>query len=241
MEGFGIEREDFLRKFLKLPNGIPDSDTFRRLFERLKPDEVSKCLTDWLEITRKKREVVKISKLSGGIRELGIPTVVDRIIEQAIAQKLVSIAEPYFSENSYGFRTKRRAQQAVIKVLEYLNDGYEYIVDIDLEKFFDNVPQDKLMTLVGKLIHDPDTESLIRKYLKAGVMVKGKLNEVIRGWIKLLQNGEHEAEPEENRRTSKNAHEDSHMKTMKNKRKAMLWNEETRCSRVDGKAAYAFT
>lgn len=116
---------------------------------------------------------VEIPKPNGGVRNLGIPSVIDRIIEQAIAQKLTPIAEPHFSENSYGFRPNRRAQQAIIRLLEYLNDGYTYIVDIDLEKFFDNVPQDKLMTLVGKLIHDPDTESLISKYLKAGVMVEG--------------------------------------------------------------------
>ncbi|MDM8158162.1 reverse transcriptase domain-containing protein, partial [Amedibacillus dolichus] len=106
---------------------------------------------------------------------------VDRIIEQAIVQVLTPIAEPHFSEHSYGFRPGRRAQQAVIKLLEYFNDGYTYIVDIDLEKFFDNVPQDKLMTLVGRLIQDPDTESLIRKYLNAGVMVKGKYEVTTKG------------------------------------------------------------
>jgi len=89
-------------------------------------------------------------------------------------QVITPIVEPHFSEKSYGFRPGRRAQQAVIKLLEYLNDGYTYIVDIDLEKFFDNVPQDKLMTLVGKIVKDPDTESLITKYLRAGVMEKGK-------------------------------------------------------------------
>ena len=124
---------------------------------------------------------VEIPKPNGGVRNLGIPNVIDRIIEQAITQVLTPIAEPRFSENSYGFRPKRRAQQAVIKLLEYLNDGYEYIVDIDLEKFFDNVPQDKLMTLVGKLIHDPDTESLISKYLRAGVMVRGQYEKTERG------------------------------------------------------------
>lgn len=124
---------------------------------------------------------VEIPKPNGGVRNLGIPTVIDRIVEQAIMQKLTPIAEPHFSENSYGFRPNRRAQQAVIKLLEYLNDGYEYIVDIDLEKFFDNVPQDKLMTLVGKLIHDPDTESLIYKYLKAGVMVRGRYEKTEKG------------------------------------------------------------
>ena len=120
---------------------------------------------------------VEIPKASGGMRKLGIPTVVDRIIEQAIVQVVSPIVEPYFSEYSYGFRPGRRAQQAVIKLLEYLNDGYTYIVDIDLEKFFDNVPQDKLMTLVHKFINDPDTESLIARYLKAGVMVKGQYEE----------------------------------------------------------------
>lgn len=124
---------------------------------------------------------VEIPKPNGGVRKLGIPTIVDRIIEQAIVQVITPIVEPYFSNYSYGFRPGRRAQQAVIKLLEYLNDGYTYIVDIDLEKFFDNVPQDKLMTLVGKIIKDPDTESLISKYLKAGVMVKGEFEETTLG------------------------------------------------------------
>lgn len=117
---------------------------------------------------------VEIPKPNGGVRKLGIPTITDRIIEQAIVQVITPMVEPHFSESSYGFRPGRNAQQAVIKLLEYLNDGYTYIVDIDLEKFFDHVPQDKLMTLVGKIIGDPDTESLIARYLKAGVMVNGE-------------------------------------------------------------------
>ena len=112
---------------------------------------------------------------------MGIPTVVDRIMEQAMVQKLTPIVEPHFSEYSYGFRPGRSTQQAVIKLLEYLNDGYTYIVDIDLEKFFDNVPQDKLMTLVHNLINDPDTESLIRKYLNAGVMIRERYEETKKG------------------------------------------------------------
>lgn len=124
---------------------------------------------------------VEIPKPNGGVRNLGIPTVVDRVIEQAIVQVLTPIAEPHFSEYSYGFRPNRRAQQAIVKLLEYFNDGYTYIVDIDLEKFFDNVPQDKLMTLVHNLINDPDTESLIRKYLNAGVMIKGKYEATTKG------------------------------------------------------------
>jgi len=150
-------------------------------------DEVMEYLREnWVDIKERiqKRKYkpqpvlrVEIPKAGGGVRKLGIPSVVDRIIEQAIVQRITPMAEPYFSEYSYGFRPNRRAQQAIIKLLEYLNDGYTYLVDIDLEKFFDNVPHDKLMTLVGNIIQDPDTESLISKYLKAGVMVKGKYEE----------------------------------------------------------------
>ena len=154
-------------------------------------DEIDQYLREnWVDIRDKIRRRkykpqpvrrLEIPKPNGGVRNLGIPTVVDRVIEQAIAQVLTPIAEPHFSEYSYGFRPNRRAQQAIVKLLEYFNDGYTYIVDIDLEKFFDNVPQDKLMTLVHNLINDPDTESLIRKYLNAGVMVKGKYEETTKG------------------------------------------------------------
>lgn len=116
---------------------------------------------------------VEIPKPNGGVRKLGIPTVVDRTLQQSIVQILSPIFEAEFQDGSYGFRPGRSCEQAVLKLLEYLNDGYEWIVDIDLEKFFDNVPQDKLMSYVGRVIHDPDTESLIRKYLKSGVMENG--------------------------------------------------------------------
>lgn len=114
---------------------------------------------------------VEIPKPNGGVRKLGIPTVVDRTIQQAIVQVLSPICEPVFSECSYGFRPGRCCQQAIIKALEFMNDGYLWVVDIDLEKFFDNVPQDKLMSYLHRIINDGDTESLIRKFLKAGVMV----------------------------------------------------------------------
>lgn len=120
---------------------------------------------------------VEIPKESGGVRKLGIPSVVDRVIEQAITQVLSPIWEPMFHDHSYGFRPGRRCEQAIIQLLEYFNDGYTWVVDIDLEKFFDNVPQDRLMSLVNQVIHDGDVESLIRKYLKAGVMVKGRYEE----------------------------------------------------------------
>lgn len=153
--------------------------------------EIDQYLKDnWVEIKDKIRQRkykpkpvrrVEIPKPNGGVRNLGIPTIVDRVIEKAIAQVLTPIAEPHFSDNSYGFRPNRRAQQAIVKLLEYFNDGNIYVVDIDLEKFFDNVPQDKLMTLVHNLINDPDTESLIRKYLNAGVMINGKYEETTKG------------------------------------------------------------
>ena len=117
---------------------------------------------------------VEIPKPNGGVRKLGIPTVIDRVIEQAITQVLTPIFDPSFHESSYGFRPSRRCEQAIVKLLELFNDGFVWVVDIDLEKFFDNVPQDKLMSFVGRVIHDGDTESLIRKYLKAGVMNQGK-------------------------------------------------------------------
>lgn len=116
---------------------------------------------------------VEIPKPNGGVRKLGIPTVVDRTLQQSIVQVLTPIFEAEFQENSYGFRPSRSCEHAVLKLLEYLNDGAEWIVDIDLEKFFDNVLQDKLMSYVGRVIRDPDTESLIRKYLKSGVMENG--------------------------------------------------------------------
>ena len=117
---------------------------------------------------------VEIPKPNGGIRQLGIPTVMDRMIQQAIVQVISPICEPHFSDTSYGFRPNRSCEKAIIKLLEYINDGYEWIVDIDLEKFFDTVPQDRLMSLVHNIIQDGDTESLIRRYLHSGVVINGQ-------------------------------------------------------------------
>ena len=114
---------------------------------------------------------VEIPKDNGGVRKLGIPTSMDRVIQQAIAQVLSPIWEPLFNDNSYGFRPGRSAEQAIKKDLEYLNEGYTWIVDIDLEKFIDTVPQDRLMSLAHNVINDGDTESLIRRYLQSGAIV----------------------------------------------------------------------
>src|SRR5690625_5165139 len=106
---------------------------------------------------------VEIPKENGKKRKLGIPTVVDRVVQQAINQKLSPIFEQQFSEHSYGFRPGRSCEMAVTKALEYINDGYGWLVDIDLERFFDTVHHDKLMRIISQTIKDGDVISLIRK------------------------------------------------------------------------------
>lgn len=116
---------------------------------------------------------VEIPKPKGGVRLLGIPTVLDRMIQQAIAQELNRYYDPKFSEYSYGFRVGRSCHQAIDKALEYLNSGYEYVVVIDISKFFDRVNHDSLMYSLSKEIQDKVVLKLIRKYLQSGVMVNG--------------------------------------------------------------------
>lgn len=119
---------------------------------------------------------VEIPKPDGKKRPLGIPTAVDRVIQQAIAQVLNPIFEEKFSDNSYGFRPNRSAHQAILKCKEYMDKGYKWAVDIDLEKYFDTVNHDKLIGLVYKEVKDVRVIALIRKYLQAGVMERGIFN-----------------------------------------------------------------
>ena len=124
---------------------------------------------------------VEIPKQDGKKRPLGIPTAVDRVIQQAIAQVLSPIFEEKFSDNSYGFRPNKSAHQAILKCKEYMDNGYKWAVDIDLEKYFDTVNHDKLIGLVYKEIRDIRVISLIRKYLQAGVMINGVVNSTEKG------------------------------------------------------------
>ncbi len=123
----------------------------------------------------------EIPKPHGGTRNLGIPTVVDRFLQQAITQALTPLFEPQFSDSSYGYRPYRYAHLAVKAAQGYIQDGYEYAVEIDLEKFFDRVNHDKLMTRVARKVKDKRVLRLIRKYLNCGAMINGVVVETVEG------------------------------------------------------------
>src|SRR5580698_9155960 len=113
---------------------------------------------------------VKIPKPGGGERQLGIPTVVDRLVQQAILQVLTPLIDPTFSESSYGFRPGRSAHQALLKAKEYVAEGRNIVVDVDLEKFFDRVNHDILMSRLARRIEDKRLLRIVRRFLQAGLM-----------------------------------------------------------------------
>lgn len=117
----------------------------------------------------------EIPKPDGGMRQLGIPTVIDRVIQQAIAQQLTPIFEPLFSDNSFGYRPRKSAQMAILKVKEYAEQGYKYAVLIDLSKYFDTLNHELLMNMVREQVQDRRVTELIKRYLKSGVMENGLL------------------------------------------------------------------
>ena len=123
----------------------------------------------------------EITKPDGGVRKLGIPTVVDRVIQQGIAQKLQNIWEPQFSDSSYGYRPKRSGQQAIEKVKEYAEEGYRYAVSVDLSKYFDTLNHELLMNLLHRKIQDMRILRIIKKYLKSGVMGNGVVSKTEEG------------------------------------------------------------
>ncbi len=184
-----LEKEDLLERILSPSNmnhaykqvvsnggkgGVDSMSTEELLpYLRLHKDELLSSLMDGSYRPNPVRRV-EIPKTGGKKRELGIPTVVDRLVQQSISQVLILLYEPQFEDNSFGFRPRRGAHQALEKAIDYLNDGNAYCVNFDLEKFFDTVNHSKLIEILSRTIKDSRIISLIHKYLNAGVMVEGK-------------------------------------------------------------------
>jgi RNA-directed DNA polymerase len=180
------ERENVREAFkrVKANQGSPGIDgmTVVQLTEHLKqhwPGIREQLLNGTYQPQPVKR--VEIEKPEGGVRKLGIPTVLDRFVQQAVQQVLQRQWDPTFSEHSYGFRPKRSAQQAVARAQQYIAEGFTWVVDLDLEKFFDRVNHDKLMGRIAQRVEDKRLLKLIRAFLNAGVMEDGLVSPSVEG------------------------------------------------------------
>ncbi len=160
------------------PDGITIAEfpeSFRPMWPRLRQQLLDG--TYWPEAARRK----VIAKPDGGERLLGIPNVQERLIQQAIQQVLTPIFDPGFSESSFGFRPKRSAHGAVKQAQRYIKQGYRFVVNMDLSKFFDRVQHDVLMSRVTRKVHDKRMLKLIGRYLRAGVMINGLVQPSLEG------------------------------------------------------------
>jgi RNA-directed DNA polymerase len=173
-----LSRRNMMRAYQRVAvnKGAPGIDkmTVEQLGPYLK-DHWARIRQDLLEVRYRPSPVrgVDIPKPGGGVRTLGIPTVLDRLIQQAIQQVLTPIFDPGFSNSSYGFRPKRSAHDAVLAAQSHIEAGHRFVVDIDLEKFFDRVNHDVLMARVARKVEDPRVLRVIRSFLQAGMMTGG--------------------------------------------------------------------
>jgi RNA-directed DNA polymerase len=180
------ERENLNRAYrrVKTNRGSPGIDGMRveelALWLKAHKEELAASLLDGSYRPQAVREV-EIPKPGGGMRKLGIPTVVDRLVQQAILQVLDPLLDPTFSESSYGFRPGRSAHQALRKASEYVAAGYGVVVDVDLEKFFDRVNHDVLMGRLARRIADKQLLRIIRRFLEAGILRQGVVIERYEG------------------------------------------------------------
>lgn len=163
-------------KRVKANKGAPGVDGMT--VEEARPwlKEHGKEMTEEIRSGKYKPTAVRrkeIPKPDGGVRKLGIPTVKDRIVQQAIAQQLMPQYEPKFSEGSYGYRSGRSAQDAIFKIRGYADEGYEWAVQLNLSKYFDTLNHEKLLNLLRETIKDERVIQLIKKFLKSGVMENG--------------------------------------------------------------------
>jgi len=181
-----LTRENLNKAFKKVKsnNGAPGIDEMSIEEALVWLRENRETLLEELQSGKYKPQPVRrkeIPKPDGGVRKLGIPNVVDRVIQQAIAQILTPIFEPLFIDGSYGYRPHRSAKMAIQKVKEYAEQGYVYAVEIDLSKYFDTLNHELLMNMVREEVHDKRVIELIKKYLKSGVMENGLIIETKEG------------------------------------------------------------